>query len=109
METSDARGEARGDVDDDDEIDVDDDGSGGDGGAGGPTTVRWSSVPAWQYSRLFLVFFLLFSGQIRRVSDRAGKGVFVKERESRAGDSGRRICVERGDGGGGGGSTAREG
>lgn len=38
METSDARGEARGDVDDDD---VDDDGSGGDGGAGGPTTVRW--------------------------------------------------------------------
>lgn len=40
METSDARGEARGDVDDDD-IDDDDDGSGGDGGAGGPTTVRW--------------------------------------------------------------------
>lgn len=39
METSDARGEARGDVDDDD-VD-DDDGSGGDGGAGGPTTVRW--------------------------------------------------------------------
>lgn len=38
METSDARGEARGDVDDDDD---DDDGSGGDGGAGGPTTVRW--------------------------------------------------------------------
>lgn len=62
------------------------------------------------YSRLFLVFFLLLSGQIRRVSDRAGKGVFVKERESRAGDSGQRICVERGDGGGsGGGSTAREG
>jgi len=40
METSDARGEARGDVDDDD-VDDDDDGSGGDGGAGGPTTVRW--------------------------------------------------------------------
>lgn len=39
METSDARGEARGDVDDDDDDDVD--GSGGDGGAGGPTTVRW--------------------------------------------------------------------
>lgn len=57
------------------------------------------------YSRLVLVFFLLFSGQIRRVSDRAGKGVFVKEREQGRG----RICVERGDGGGGGGSTAREG
>lgn len=40
METSDARGEARGDVDDDID-DIDDDGSGGDGGAGGPTTVRW--------------------------------------------------------------------
>lgn len=39
-------------------------------------------------SRLFLVFFLLFSGQIRRVSDRAGKGVFVKEREREQGTPG---------------------
>lgn len=92
METSDARGEARGD---DDEIDDDDDGSGGDGGAGGPTTVRWSSVPAWQYSRLFLVSFLLFSGQIRRVSDRAGKGVFVKEREQGRGLRATYLCRTR--------------
>lgn len=61
------------------------------------------------FSSLFGLFSSLLGANTQSIRQGWQGCVCERERESRAGDSGRRICVERGDGGGGGGSTAREG